>query len=367
MNTNVPVSKRMISLDALRGFTIAGMILVNVPGSWEHIYPPLRHAAFNGLTLADLVFPFFLFIVGASIVLALGKRMEKGDSKRAMLGKILYRTLVIFLLGVLLNWLSADFSFPLRIAGVLQRIALCYLMASLLFLYAKRWVMVGLAVFIVLGYWMLNVFVPVPGEGVAILSPEVNWAAWIDGQLLPGNRYFGHWDPEGILSTFPALVNTLLGIFTMQLLQKNALHLHQIKILLLVGINLIVFGWLISFTFPVNKNVWSSSFVLLTSGMAALLWALLVYVVDMKEHSKWVKPGIIFGSNAITAYVLHYLFHYPLGRIKVGGTSFHQLFMDALGSFLSPNLTSLCWAIFYTFLCFLPIWWMYRKKVFVKI
>jgi predicted acyltransferase len=366
MNTNAAVSKRMISLDALRGFTIAGMILVNVPGSWEYIYPPLRHAAFNGLTLADLVFPFFLFIVGASIVLALGKRVEKGDSKRALLSKIVYRTLVIFVLGVLLNWLSADFTFPLRIAGVLQRIALCYLMASLLFLYVSQWVMIVVATVILMGYWVLSMFIPLPGEGL-VFTPEMNWAAWVDGKFLPGKHYFGHWDPEGILSTFPALVNTLLGIFTMKLLQKTDPHLLKVRVLILVGSALLLAGLLLSFSFPLNKNVWSSSFVLVTSGLAALVWAVLVYGVDVKGFTTLVRPGVIFGSNAITAYVLHYLFHYPLGRIKVGGTSFHQFFMDALGSFLSPNLTSLCWAVFYTFLCFLPVWWMYRKKVFVKI
>lgn len=366
MNANDLVSKRLISLDALRGLTIAGMILVNVPGSWDHVYPPLRHAAFNGLTLADLVFPFFLFIVGASIVLALGKRLEKGDSKRGLLSKILYRTAVIFIIGVLLNWISADFTFPLRIAGVLQRIALCYLMASLLFLYAGKRLMMGLTAFILLGYWVLSIFMPVPGHGL-VFSSEMNWAAWIDGQFLPGKMYFGHWDPEGILSTFPALGNTMLGIFTMQLLQKSTQHLPKIKTLLLVGSVLSLAGLLLAFSFPVNKNVWSSSFVLLTSGLAALLWALLVYGVDLKGYAKWVKPGVIFGSNAITAYVIHYLLHYPLGRIRLGGTSFHQFFMEAFGSFLSPNLTSFCWAVFYTFLCFLPVWWMYRKKIFVKI
>ncbi|HPR31363.1 MAG TPA: DUF5009 domain-containing protein, partial [Prolixibacteraceae bacterium] len=203
-------SPRLLSLDALRGFTIAGMILVNVPGSWDHVYPPLRHAAFNGLTLADLVFPFFLFIVGASLILALGKRLAQNVPKQKILGKIIYRTLVIFALGLFLNGMSAQFAFPLRVAGVLQRIALCYLAGSLMFLYASHTVQIVIGLVLLFGYWILTIFIPVPGHGM-VFTPEMNWTAWVDGKILPGAMYFKTWDPEGVLSTLPAIVTVLLG------------------------------------------------------------------------------------------------------------------------------------------------------------
>lgn len=367
MNAANSPSKRLISLDALRGFTIAGMIMVNVPGSWSHIYSPLRHAEFNGLTLADLVFPFFLFIVGASIVLAFGKRIENGMTKSALIKKVIYRTLVIFLLGVFLNWLSDNFTFPIRIAGVLQRIALCYLVGSLLFLYASKLTMILVGSILLIGYWILTMFVPVPGEGKVIFTHEMNWAAWVDGQLLPGKMYFGTWDPEGILSTLPAILNTLLGIFATILISKSDVHLKKVKALLLFGSSLLIAGLLLSSSFPINKNVWSSSFVLVTSGLASMLWSILIYFIDIKGYKKWAMPGIIFGSNAITAYVLHYLFHYPFEAIKFGGISIQHHFMTFFSGFLSDNLASLFWAIFYTFVCFLPIWWMYRKKIFLKV
>jgi len=360
-------SKRLVSLDALRGFTIAGMIMVNVPGSWSHIYPLLRHAEFNGLTLADLVFPFFLFIVGASIVLALGKRIENGVAKSKMIKKVIYRTMIIFLLGVILNWLSDNFTLPLRLAGVLQRIALCYLVGSLLYIYASKVKMIVVGTILLVSYWLLIVFIPVPGEGGIVFTREMNWAAWVDGQWLPGKMYFGTWDPEGILSTFPAIVNTLLGIFATILITKSDDHLKKVKGLLIFGSALLMAGLLLSTSFPINKNVWSSSFVLVTSGLASILWSILIYLVDIKSHKKLAMPGVIFGSNAITAYVLHYLFHYPFEAIKFGGISIQQHFMTFFSGFISDNLASFFWAIFYTFFCFLPVWWMYHKKVFLKI
>ncbi|MGF7138718.1 acyltransferase family protein [Roseimarinus sediminis] len=360
-------NQRIVSLDALRGFTVAGMILVNVPGSWNHIYPPLRHAEFNGLTLADLVFPFFLFIVGASIVLALGRRLGQGISPKSMLPKILYRSLLIFLMGILLNWMSAGFEFPLRLAGVLQRIALCYLAGALLFLFVSslyRWV---IAIFILLAYLLLMVYVPVPGEQEAVLTAEMNWAAWVDAQCLPGKKYFGNWDPEGLLSTFPAIVTTLFGMFAAQIIQKTKSEIEMIKSMGIYGNILLFAGIVVSAFFPLNKNIWSSSFVLLTAGLAAVLWSVLIFIVDVNRWQRWAFPGIVFGANAITAYVLHYLLFYPLGRLKIGGASLQSHFMEVAVSLMPANLASLLWALFFTFLCFLPVWLMYRKKIFLKV
>ena len=360
-------SKRLISLDALRGFTIAGMILVNVPGSWEHIYSPFRHAKFNGLTLADLVFPFFLYIVGASIVLALMKCIKQGVSKTSMLKKVIIRTLILFVLGIFLNWMSSDFTVPLRIAGVLQRIALCYLFCSMLFIFTSRITMLVVGLVILIGYWILSIFIPIYGFDEVIFTPNMNWAAWIDGQLLPGKMYFGTWDPEGILSTLPAIVTTIFGMITTYFISKINDKKQKVMVLLLGGTGLIIAGILLSYSFPINKNVWSSSYVLLTSGLATMLWSFLIYLIDIKKISKWTRPGIIFGANAITAYVLHYLMAYPLGRLKIGSASIQGHFMHTFSKVIPAELASLFWAIFFTFICFLPLWLMYRKKVFVKV
>lgn len=367
MANKINQSKRILSLDALRGFTIAGMILVNVPGSWDHIYRPFKHAAFNGLTLADLVFPFFLYIVGASIVLALGKRFEQGVSKWEMVKKVLFRTVVIFALGVFLNWMSSGFTFPLRIAGVLQRIAICYLFASLLFIFTSKIAMLMIALILLLGYWILTIFIPIPGLGKTIFTPEMNWTAWVDGQLLPGSMYFGTWDPEGILSTLTAIVTTITGMVTTYFISKIQDKKQKVIILLIGGVGLTVAGILLSSSFPINKNVWSSSYVLVTSGLVTLLWSFLIYIIDIKNFTKWTRPGIIFGANAITAYVLHYLIAYPLGYFKIGNASIQGHFMNSLSVILPAELASLLWAILYVFICFLPIWWMYRKKIFIKI
>lgn len=364
MTPSIP-SQRLISLDALRGFTVAGMILVNVPGSWEHIYAPFRHADFNGLTLADLVFPFFLFIVGASIALALSKRIEKGDSKTHILKKVFSRSVIIFLLGIFLNWLSSDFS-EWRIAGVLQRIGICYLLASLWYLYSGLRVQMVVGLVILLSYWVVCIFIPIPGEGV-MFTPQMNWPAWVDSHLLPGKMYFGHWDPEGILSTLPAMVSAMTGMWAVALLSKANDPNQKIKILAFYGAILLLAGIMLSFSFPINKNVWSSSFVLVTSGIASLLWAAAIWLIDVKQLTSWAMPGMVFGANAISAYVLHYLLAYPLNRIPIAGASVQSHLMQCLGAFVQPTLASLIWALLYTALCFLPVFWMYRKKVFIKI
>ena len=343
------------------------MILVNMPGDWGHTYWPLKHAHFNGLTLADLVFPFFLFIVGASIVLALKKRLDAGVSKSGLIKKIVIRTLIIFLLGVLLNWITSGFEPGWRIAGVLQRIALCYFAGAMLFLYTSSLVQVIVSVVILIGYWILMIFIPVPGQGAAVFSWDMSWQVYIDQLLLPGKMYFGTWDPEGILSTFPALVNTLLGIQATLLILKFKENGQKAIGLLIFGASLLVAGLFLSSSFPINKNVWTSSFVLVTCGLASLLWAVSIAVIDIKGWNKWAKPGIIFGANAITAYVLHEVLIIPIERIFIGGHSLKGWAMNLFNGFLPAEMASLAWALFYVFICFLPIWWMYRKKIFVKI
>ncbi|MFT3739341.1 MAG: DUF5009 domain-containing protein [Breznakibacter sp.] len=358
-------SPRLRSLDALRGFTVAGMILVNSPGSWSYVYAPFRHADFNGLTLADLVFPFFLFIVGASAVLALGKRLQAGDTRKSLVTKIAKRAILIFALGVFLNWLSSGFS-EWRIAGVLQRIAICYWGVSWLFLYVRRRWQMAIGAIILTGYAVWCMVVPIPGHGV-VFNPQVNWPAWVDSRLLPGKMYFGHWDPEGILGTFPALVTALMGMWATGLVCGALTIRQKIARLSLYGVALTIVGYLLSWWFPLNKNVWSSSFVLVTAGLASLLWSLAIFLIDHRQRVRWAFVGLVFGANAITAYVLHFLLAYPLARITVAGQSVQTCFMAVEGEVLAPELASLLWAVLYTALCFIPVYLMYRKNVFVKI
>ncbi|MBN1924329.1 MAG: hypothetical protein JW798_00710 [Prolixibacteraceae bacterium] len=225
-------------------------------------------------------------------------------------------------------------------------------------------IIVGLI--LLLGYWILTMFIPVPGHGV-VFTPEMSWTAWVDGKLLPGAMYFKTWDPEGILSTFPSIVTTLLGVWASILVKQLGKFSQKCIALLIFGISLLIAGLLLSSSFPVNKNVWSSSFVLVTSGLASLLWALMIFIVDMKGWNKWTKPGIVFGANAITAYILHYLLYYPLGYINFGSGSLQNHFMDVFSGFLPQNLASLLWAVVYVVICYFPVWILYRKKVFIKI
>lgn len=357
--------KRLVSLDAIRGFTVAGMILVNDPGSWSYIYAPFRHAAFNGLTLADLVFPFFLFIVGASVFIALGRRIESNVPKKDILRKIFLRSLLIFLLGVFLNWFSSDFK-EWRIVGVLQRIALCYLLGSVIFIYVKAKWQIIISILILLSYWVLMIFIEIPGYG-NVFTPQMNWAAWVDIKFLPGRTYFEEWDPEGILSTFTALVNTLAGVQAARLINSVSGYGSKIKKLSIFGVVLLVAGLLMSLSFPINKNVWSSSFALVTSGLASLLWALMIWLIDLKDKKKWALPGIIFGMNALAAYVLHFILLHPFKRIDISGKTIQEWYMYHFSEVIQPEIASLLWAILCVAFCFIPIYIFYRKKIFIKL
>lgn len=262
--------RRLSSLDAFRGLTIAGMILVNNPGSWKHVYAPLRHAEWHGWTPTDLVFPFFLFIVGVSISLSFSKRMEQGIAKNELYLKTLKRTVILFGLGILLA-LFPHFNFlTIRIPGVLQRIALCYLFSSLLFLKTgiKGRCMTSFSFLAI--YWLMMKLVPVPGYGPGILAYEGNLCAYIDSHLLAGHLYKPGFDPEGILSTLPAIATTLLGALTGDWLRSSKIILHKTIGILIGGLFFTLSGLLLHPLFPINKQLWTSTYVLFTAGVALL-------------------------------------------------------------------------------------------------
>lgn len=359
--------KRLLGLDALRGFTVAGMILVNVPGSWSHVCAPLLHAQWNGLTLADLVFPFFIFIMGVSIVLAFSKILEKGTSKPLMTTKVIKRSITIFALGLILNLISYRFQ-EFRIPGVLQRIALVYLTVSLLYIHCKVQFIYKIGGMLLIAYWALMVFVPIPGETLASLEPAKNWSNYIDGLVIPFKLHGGSWDPEGLLSTLPSIASAIVGVCVAEIIRKNKLTIKCIKLMLLSGLVLMVIGGAWALNFPLNKNLWTSSYVLLTAGLAILLLALFIYLIDIKKEEKWAQVGLHFGANAISAYVLHYLLIIPLSWIPINGKSIQEWFMFALPNFGCPQkLASLLWAISFVVICYLPIRLMYKRKIFIKI
>jgi predicted acyltransferase len=269
MSTQV---NRLISLDAMRGFTIAAMILVNFPGNGDHVFAPLQHSVWNGLTPTDVIAPFFLFIVGVSIALAYTKRLQKGTPKMGMYKKIIFRSFKIFAVGILLN-LIWDFNFAeLRWTGTLPRIAIVFLVCALMFLNTDWKKQAWIGGIILLGYWLAMTLIPTPGVGKVMLEPGVNLAAWIDSKYLPGTMWQGTWDPEGILSTFPSIVSGITGMLAGAIILSKRSIDRKVILLMVTGFFMLFAGYLWGLTFPVNENIWTSSFVFVTSGIAFWLW-----------------------------------------------------------------------------------------------
>ena len=366
-----PLSGRLVSLDAFRGLTIAAMILVNNPGSWDYVYAPLDHAPWHGWTPTDLIFPFFLFIVGVSMTFSFARRLELGD-KRQLTRSVLRRSAIILLLGLFLSAFPRFDLSNLRYVGVLQRIAVVYLAASLIVLNLSRraqaWVSLGL----LLGYWAVMKLIPVPGVGAGVLTPEGNLAAWIDHFVVPGRMYQETWDPEGLLSTLPAIATTLLGVFTGYWIRSGKERLEIDAGMFVVGWLAIVSGLAWGILFPINKNLWTSSYVLFTAGAALELLALFYWLIDIKGFQKWARPAVVFGVNAIAVYVLSGMLSRLLRFIQVPSgtekiTAKQWIFENVFASWASPFHASLAYAI-----CHVLLWWAllafaYRRKIFIKV
>jgi predicted acyltransferase len=360
--------KRLLSLDAFRGFTIAAMILVNSPGSWSHVYPALLHAEWNGLTPTDLIFPFFIFIVGVSVALAYTKLIQKGVSKRKIHGKILFRSFKIFMVGLLLNYIQHFRLSELRYAGVLQRIAIVFLVCSLLFLHS-RWIwqlITGIGLLVL--YWLAMTLIPTPGYQSAMLEPGINLAAWIDSQLLPGKFWQGTWDPEGIFSTVPALGTCIMGMLTGKIILSETAQDRKVIRIFIFGFAASILGYIWSWDFPLNKNLWTSSYVLLTGGLAMVTLAAAMHLVDTLKYYKFSRTGIIFGANAITVYVLADILTYPFYHLPFAGAGLSEHFVAlADHSFLSHKFLSLVYAIMFIGINFIPAYLLYRKKIYIRL
>jgi len=360
---------RLRSLDVLRGLTIILMIIVNTPGSWGHVYPPLLHAEWNGITPTDYVFPAFLFIVGVSIVLSFTKQEEMGRSKAEMTQKIVIRSLKIYLVGLFL-WLWPSFNFEgIRWVGVLPRIAFVFLACALLFLYTSNRIRLYIGIAILLLYWIVMAYVPVPGVGLPDLSvPEKNWAHYIDKMLLPGRLWKHTWDPEGILSTLPAIATGILGMIAGSiLLQKEALT-QKVNQLFFYGFILLFSGDIMQWFFPLNKNLWSSSFTLFMGGVTALALAAAVYALDVKKSHYPFQFAHVFGVNSIFAYSLSSLLTVVFYSSKWWGVAFNKEFMGLWENIGLPlKLGSLFYALLYVLVIWLPTYYLFKRKIFIKL
>jgi predicted acyltransferase len=376
-----------MSLDVFRGITIAGMILVNNPGSWSHMYAPLSHADWHGWTPTDLVFPFFLFIVGVAIVFALSATLEQSkEGKRVAVRKVLIRSAKIFGLGLFMAaypfWDFETMTISqqvthIRIMGVLQRIALCYLIASLLFLYLQPAIIYRIAMVLLLGYWGLMMWVEVPGYGAGNIDSEFgNLAAYVDRLILTEDHLWAgadrQRDPEGLLSTLPAVVTTIIGIRAGLTMKNKEWTIQQKTVQLFTeGCLLVIIGYVWDWFFPINKPIWTSSYAVFTGGQAMCGLALCCYFIDQRGYRRWAFPFQVYGVNAIIVFVMSGILAETFGLIKVdnetGKVSVNTLLYLFYSKFLSPNNASLAYALTWVSGWYLVLLWMFRRNIIIKV
>jgi predicted acyltransferase len=359
---------RLASLDAFRGMTIAAMILVNDPGDRRHIYWPLEHANWNGWTPTDLIFPFFLFIVGVSLVLSFKSRTAQGATRSELILHSAKRSAILFGLGVFLYAYPRFDIHTTRILGVLQRIAIVNLATSLLILYAGRTVRYVAAAVILLGYWALMTRVPVPGYGAGILTMDGSLASYIDRALLYNHLEIAHrFDPEGLLSSIPAIATCLFGVFAGECI-LNTTGAQLMRTLLASALGLISLGYVWSFWFPFNKKLWTSSYVLLTAGMALGLVSFCYWVVEVRGWRKWVEPFVWLGVNPLAIYFLASFVFEVIGH-PLRGIRFKQVVYQHCYApyFANPYSASLFYAITYLLLFWILAWTLYQNKLLIRL
>ncbi|WP_256011015.1 acyltransferase family protein [Desertivirga xinjiangensis] len=374
---------RLLSLDAFRGLTVASMLLVNNPGDWGKIYAPFKHAEWHGCTPTDLVFPFFLFISGVSVSYALGSKREVSEGHAAIIIKVLKRSLILFGLGLLLGFIPDIFVEPVqtlqtfRIPGVLQRIALVYFAVSLIFLKTGWRAQGAILVFLLVLYWILMSFVPVPGTGYANLEPETNLGAWLDRLIITEPHLWKHsrtWDPEGLLGTLPAIATGLSGVLTGTWLRRTDLDdKKRVSLMFVAGLGSCVAGLLWDLHFPINKALWTSSYVLFSSGLAIMFLAFFYWLIDIKNMKAGIVPLLAYGVNAITAFFMSGLMAKMMGAIKVDMSDGTETSLKGwiYKSFFTPYFSdynaSLAFALVFVLFWLAILWWMYAKKIIIKI
>jgi predicted acyltransferase len=372
-------SRRLISLDALRGITIAFMIMVNNNADDRTAWWFMKHADWNGMTPTDLVFPTFLLVAGASVVFAFETRLSRGATRASLAMQTVRRAILLFLFGVFVNGFPYFHLSTLRIYGVLQRTAICYLIVGLFYLWDRKWPSkVAVLIAALLGYWILMRWVPVPGLGlpgrdIPFLDKDANLVAWLDRQLLPGRLYEVTRDPEGLLSDLPALGTALIGMLAGMWMRSQHTLRGKAAWLAAAGAVLLATGEFWSIWFPLNKKLWTSSYVLAAGGIALCVLALLFWAIEVKDwRGKWTFPWIVFGSNAIAAYMISEVLATALNLVA-GWIAGHRF--DVTGWYYTHCIawighggwSSFAYSFSYMFVCFLPILFLYKKKIFLKV
>lgn len=367
---------RLLSLDVFRGITVAAMTLVNNPGSWGHIYPPLEHSEWNGCTPTDMIFPFFLFIVGVSIVYSMESRKQDPAQHKKLLWNVIRRGVILFLLGLILNLFPTFHFQSVRIPGVLQRIAIVYLITGLLYLYQNKKTLWIIFWVILVLYYLLMTFVPVPGMGYANLNPETNLGAWIDRSILTEAHLWKSsvtWDPEGILTDFPAVATGIFGVLIgTYLKRKDREDAQKVAWLFSVGLLAVLLGLVVDLFFPINKALWTSSFVLYCGGLATIGLTLLYWLTDVQGYRRFTKFFVVFGVNPITVFFLSGIIPRIMSRITLlldgkpvdSKTYLYETFFTP---YFSPINASLAGGLTYVFIWFIILWLMYRKNIIIKV
>ena len=381
--------QRLLSLDFFRGLTVAAMILVNNPGSWGHIYAPLEHAEWNGCTPTDLIFPFFLWIVGVSIAFAMSSSKADPPSHQKTIIKAIKRGIILYLLGFFLaifgkiiSTIIDDRSIweafqTVRLLGVLQRIGIVFIISSIIFIKVSNKTIFKILIVILALYWALMTFIPEPGVGYPNLEKETNLAAWIDRGILTEAHTWASsktWDPEGVLSTLPAVGTCLFGILVgVWMRRKDVDNATKVAWLFTTGITAVILGLLWDLQFPINKALWTSSYVLYAGGLASIGMALCYWVIDVQGYKKFTTPFVVYGVNAITVFFLAGLMPRVLNLIQItkpDGTKTGLLvrfYETCYTPFFSPINASLVWAITYVLGFYVLLYFMYKKNIIIKV
>jgi predicted acyltransferase len=357
-------SKRLISLDAFRGATLALMVLVNDPGDGAFSYGPLQHSEWNGWTITDLVFPSFLWIVGVAMTLSLGGRLAAGVPRATLLLQAARRALIIYVLGLIVYAWPLDFATQ-RLLGVLQRIAICYLIAAVIYLYCGVRGQLLWLVGLLIVYWLLIMLVPVPGFGAGRLDTEGNLAHYIDRIVLGAHNYHRTktWDPEGLLSTLPAIATALLGVMAGHMIRWQRHLTERVTWMFVTGNALIALGMICDIWLPINKKLWTSSFSLFVGGLDFVLLAMFIWLVDHLGYQRYVRPFVIMGMNSIAVYMAS-----ELGAELLGATGWQQSIYNAVfAPIASPVNASLLYAVAYVLCMYAIAYVMYRKKWFWRV
>jgi predicted acyltransferase len=386
--------ERLVSLDVYRGLTVAGMILVTDPGTYNAVYWPLRHAEWNGATPTDMIFPSFLFIVGVAIPLSFAARIERGADRARLARHVVLRSVMLFAMGLIVNGFPDYDLHTLRIPGILQRIALCYLCGGLIYLWSRgsvrtraqgsagNWIIAGLTTFILAAYWLVLKLVPVPGFGAGRLDSLGNLPAYIDRSILGTRHMWAYgltpgygvtYDPEGLISTLPAVATLLVGVLAGAWMRTKRSGRQKAIGLAAAGLILLLMGWLLHPLLPINKRIWTSTFVLFSSGVSLLAFAFCYAIVDLKRWRRWAAPAVIFGTNAIFAFALSGVITTLSDRIHVrddsgAALSLHKWgYQHGFASWLQPVHASLAYAIVIVLLNMAIVGWLYRRRIFLRV